>query len=307
MNYIEIGGEAALRASQIGVGCMRFNRLTMTEAVDYLNHTQQLGINFFDHADIYGKGSCETLFGRALKQTSIEREQLIIQSKCGIQPGFYDSSKAHILASVDQILHRLGVDYLDILALHRPDALIEPEEVAEAFKLLRESGKVKFFGVSNFHPLQIELLKKTLPSDMPLVVNQLQFGLMANHMVAEGIHVNRHEAEAVNRDGYALDYARLHQMTVQAWSPYQHMTEGLFIDQPEFPEINALLSELADKYQTTKTGIVTAWNQRHPANIQTLAGTMTKERLTEIANSSHIVLSRADWYALYQASGHVLP
>lgn len=265
------------------------------------------GINFFDHADIYGNGECESIFADALAKTSLKREDLFIQTKCGIVPGvMFDFSKEHIIASVEGSLQRLKMDYVDALLLHRPDTLVEPDEVAAAFDELEKAGKVRYFGVSNQKPMQIELLKKSVRQ--PLVANQLQFGLKHSEMVDQGIHVNMTDAASIDHDGSVLDYSRLHDMTIQAWSPYQYgFFEGVFIGNEKFPELNQKLNEMAEKYNTTPTGLASAWILRHPANMQVIAGTMNLSRIEEIAKASEIMLTREDWYDLYMAAGNILP
>jgi predicted oxidoreductase len=265
------------------------------------------GITFFDHADIYGRGECERIFADALAKTEIKRDDLFIQSKCGIVPGkMFDFSKEHIISSVEGILQRLDMDYLDALLLHRPDTLVEPEEVAAAFDQLEQQGKVKYFGVSNQKPGQIELLKKYVKQ--PLVANQLQFGIMHTGMIDQGIHVNMTDAGSVDHDGEILEYSRLNDMTIQAWSPYQFgFFEGVFIGHEKFPELNKVLEEMAEKYNTTPTGIASAWILRHPANMQVIAGTMNIQRIEEIAKASEVQMSREDWYSVYMAAGNILP
>nr|WP_269434285.1 aldo/keto reductase [Enterococcus gallinarum] len=287
------------------MGLMRINNAKDPVAV--LTTAIENGITFFDHADIYGGGECESIFADALAQTEYKREDLFIQSKCGIVPGkMFDFSKEHIIESVEGSLKRLKMDYLDALLLHRPDTLVEPEEVAAAFDELEKAGKVKYFGVSNQNPGQIELLKKYV--SQPLLANQLQFGIMHTGMIDQGIHVNMTDSGSVNHDGGILEYSRLNDMTIQAWSPYQYgFFEGVFIGNEKFPELNAKLEELAEKYQTTATGIASAWILRHPANMQVIAGTMTPHRIEEIAKASTIVLTRQEWYEVYLAAGNILP
>jgi predicted oxidoreductase len=265
------------------------------------------GINLFDHADIYGAGECETIFAKALADSSVNREDILIQTKCGIKPGVaFDFSKDHIIESVEGSLKRLDTDYVDMLLLHRPDTLVEPEEVAAAFDELALSGKVKHFGVSNQNPMQVELLKKYVKQ--PLIANQVQFGIMHTGMIDQGIHVNMEDEGAVMRDGSLLDYSRLHDMTLQAWSPFQYgFFEGIFIGNEKFPELNAKLNQYAEKYNVTPTGIAVAWINRHPANIQTIVGTMTTSRIKEIADASDVVLTREEWYDIYMAAGNILP
>lgn len=306
MNYLNLGGNSDLKVSQVALGCMRMTSLNEKEATSLLETTVSEGINFFDHADIYGGGECETLFGKALKASSINRDSIFIQSKCGIREGSFDFSKEHIINAVDGSLARLGVDYLDVLALHRPDTLVEPEEVAAAFDYLEQSGKVRHFGVSNQKPMQIELLKKSVKQ--PLLVNQLQFGVKASGLVDQGFNVNMKNEASFEHDGSVLDYSRLHDMTIQAWSPYQYgFFEGVFLGNDKFPELNATIDKIAAKYGVTNTGIATAWISRHPANMQTILGTMKESRVKEVALASDIVLTREEWYEIYRAAGNVLP
>lgn len=293
------------KVSSVILGCMRIDHAK--DPVKVITTAVENGIDFFDHADIYGQGSCEEIFASALAKTSYKREDLFIQSKCGIVPGkMFDFSKEHIISAVEGSLQRLQVDYLDSLLLHRPDTLFEPEEVAAAFEQLEKSGKVRYFGVSNQKPGQIELLKKYVTQ--PLIANQLQFGLMHTGMIDQGLHVNMADSGSVDHDGEILEYSRLNEMTIQAWSPYQYgFFEGVFVDNPKFPELNAKLTELAEKYHTTATGLASAWILRHPAQMQVIAGTMTPSRIEEIAQAAAISLSREDWYALYLAAGNILP
>lgn len=304
MKQIQLGTTGQLVSSVI-LGCMRMNGAK--DPVKVIETAYENGINFFDHADIYGNGECEEIFADALAKTSLKREDLFIQTKCGIVPGImFDFSKKHIIESVEGSLRRLNMDYVDALLLHRPDTLVEPEEVAEAFDELEKSGKVRFFGVSNQKPMQIELLKKHVRQ--PLIANQLQFGLKHSEMVDQGIHVNMTDTASIDHDGSVLDYSRLNDMTIQAWSPYQYgHFEGVFIGNEKFPELNQTLEKMAEKYQTTPTGLASAWILRHPANMQVIAGTMNVGRIEEIAHASEIELSREDWYELYRAAGNILP
>ena len=291
----------------IAAGCMRIDSLSQNALCQYIETYMEAGINFFDHADIYGNGICEELFGKAFIKTGIKREDVIIQSKCGIVPGImYDFSKEHILQSVDSILQRLQMDYLDILLLHRPDALMEPEEVAAAFDILETSGKVLHFGVSNQKPMQIELLQKY--AKQKLIINQLQFSIPVSNMIASGMEVNMQTDGAIDRDGSILDYCRLHDITIQTWSPFQYgFFEGVFIGSDKYPELNALLDKLAKKYNVTPTTIASAWILRHPAKMQLISGSTSPQRIKEIAAASDITLTREEWYQLYLAAGHILP
>lgn len=299
-------GSSKLEVPVVAVGCMRINSLDKTEAERFVGAALEQGANFFDHADIYGKGACEEIFAEAVGMTSSVREGLILQSKCGIREGMFDFSKEHILASVDGILKRLKTDYLDVLLLHRPDTLVEPEEVAEAFDTLESAGKVRHFGVSNQHPNQIELLKKHVRQ--PLVANQLQLSITNATMIKSGINVNMENAEAVDRDGYILDYCRLHDITIQPWSPFQYgFFEGVFLGSDKFPELNAKIDEVAENHGVSNTTIAIAWLLRHPAKMQPVTGTMNITRLTDCCKAADVTLSREEWYGIYRAAGNILP
>lgn len=291
----------------IVVGCMRLGEMDGKRMNAFLHAALEQGANYFDHADIYAGGKSEEIFGQAVKEdSSIKREDLIIQSKCGICKGFYDLSKKHIIESVDGSLKRLQTDYLDVLLIHRPDALIEPEEVASAFDGLEKSGKVRHFGVSNHKPMQIELLKRYI--EQPLIINQLQFSLPVSNMVANGMEVNMETEGSIDRDGSVLDYSRLHDMTIQAWSPFQMPNwQGCFLGNDAYADLNEKIEILAETYGTSATAIAAAWIFRHPAGMQLITGTTKPERLKEIIASSDIVLTREEWYQLYLAAGHLLP
>ncbi|WP_285123885.1 aldo/keto reductase [Lactococcus petauri] len=297
---------ADMQASQIILGCMRIIE-PGKNPVKVIETAYENGINFFDHADIYGAGQCETVFAEALAQTSIRREDIYLQSKCTIRPGVaFDFSKEHIIKSVEGSLQRLQTDYLDTMLLHRPDTLMEPEEVAEAFYELEKSGKVRYFGVSNQNPMQVELLKTAVKQ--PLLFNQLQFGLKHTEMVDAGLNVNIPNQASHMQDGSVLEYSRINKMTIQAWSPFQHgYFDGPFVGNDKFPELNKKLEEYAEKYNLTPSGIAIAWINRHPARMQTIIGTMTERRIEEVTNASDLVLSREEWYDLYMAAGNILP
>lgn len=299
-------GSSNLEVPVVAVGCMRINSLDKPEAERFVRSALEQGANFFDHADIYGGGDCEEIFAEAAGMNASVREQLILQSKCGIRQGMFDFSKEHILSSVDGILSRLKTDYLDVLLLHRPDALVEPEEVAEAFDRLESSGKVRHFGISNQKPMQIELLAKTVKQ--PLVANQLQLSITNSTMISNGINVNMENEAAVDRDGSVLDYCRLHDITIQPWSPFQYgFFEGVFLGSDKFPELNQEIDKTAEKYGVSPTTIAIAWLLRHPAKMQPVIGTMNLERLKDCCRAAEITLTREEWYAIYRAAGNVLP
>lgn len=300
-------GHSGMQVPVVAVGCMRINRLKAKEAERFVKTALDLGANFFDHADIYGGGECESVFSKAVHMNSVVRDRMMLQSKCGIRPGIaFDFSKDHILKSVEGSLKRLNTDYLDVLLLHRPDALVEPEEVAEAFDTLHASGKVRHFGVSNQNPMQMELLKRHVRQ--PIVANQLQLSITNATMISQGHHVNMLDDFAVNRDGSVLDYCRLHDITIQPWSPFQYgMFEGVFLDNKKFPKLNAKIDEIAGKYGVTNTTITMAWLLRHPAAMQPVTGTMNIERLKDCVKAAEIRLTREEWYEIYLAAGNVLP
>lgn len=305
MKKIEIG-KGQIHASEIGIGCMRIAGLSSPKEVRRLIDTaMDCGINFFDHADIYAGGKAEEIFGDALD--SAVREKMYIQTKCAIRPGIcYDFSKQHILDSVDGSLKRLKTDYLDILLLHRPDTLMEPEEVAEAFDILEKSGKVRCFGVCNENAMQIELLNHYCGGR--ILIDQLQFSIAHCDIIDSGINVNVHNDAGANRDGSVLEYCRLKGITLQAWSPFQYgMFEGVFLNSDKYPELNKKIDELAEKYQVSGNAIAVAWILRHPARIQTIVGSTNCERVRGICEASGITLTREEWYALYMAAGKQLP
>ncbi len=299
-------GTSELEVSEVSLGCMRIGGMEPAALDDLIKRSVDAGIDFYDHADIYGGGKCEEVFAKSIARLGINRQDLVLQSKCGIRKGFFDFSKEHILESVDGILKRLETDYIDVLLLHRPDTLIEPEEVAEAFDQLLASGKVRNFGVSNFNPGQVELLQASL--SMKLHANQLQLSITNTGMIDRGITANTKFDNSIDHDGGILDYCRLKKITIQAWSPFQFgFFEGAFVDHPKFPELNKVLDDLCATYGVTKTGMAIAWIQRHPARIQSVVGTTNAERVEQVARACTIELSRPHWYEIYRAAGNILP
>ena len=286
---------------------MRINKLEPAQAEHFVHAAIDQGAYFFDHADIYGNGDCESVFAKAIHMNSTVREKVLLQSKCGIRRGVaFDFSKDHILKSVDGSLKRLNTEYLDVLLLHRPDALVEPEEVAEAFDVLQSNGKVRHFGVSNQNPMQIKLLKRYVRQ--PIVANQLQLSITNATMISQGQHVNMQDDFAVNRDGSVLDYCRLHDITIQPWSPFQYgMFEGVFLGNEKFPVLNRKIDEIAAKYSVSNTTITMAWLLRHPAGMQPVTGTMNIQRLKDCVKAAGIRLTREEWYEIYLAAGNTLP
>jgi predicted oxidoreductase len=298
------------RPSNVVLGLMRITEMADEDIRTLYGAARDAGINVFDHADIYGppRHGCEARFGQAVKLTAAEREQIIIQSKVGIRHPFFDFSKEHILSSVDESLAALNTEYLDVLLLHRPDTLMEPEEVAEAFDALEAAGKVRAFGVSNHTPLQVELLKTAVRQ--PLVYNQVQLSITHSPLIAQGIAANMSgQDQSIDRDNGLLEYSRINKMTLQAWSPFQKgFFDGVFLgDREHYAELNDMLEELAAKYDVTPTGIAVAWITRHPANMQVVLGTTSPTRVAESAAGSDIPLTREEWYRLFIAAGHIVP
>lgn len=305
MNKLNVAN-SDLTVSEISLGCMRIAEMTKPEIERLIRTALEEGIDFFDHADIYGGGECEAKFADALEMKPSVRETMLIQSKCGIRKGSFDFSKEHILAAVDGSLQRLRTDYLDVLLLHRPDALVEPEEVAGAFTMLQEAGKVRHFGVSNQNPMQIELLKRYVKQ--PILFNQLQLSITNTGMIDAGVNVNMEIGASVDRDGSILDYCRLHDITIQPWSPFQYgFFEGTFLGNPKFPELNRKIDEVAARYAVTNTAIAIAWLLRHPAHMQPILGTTNPQRVKDACRASEIRLSRQEWYEIYLAAGNKLP
>ncbi|HFU9422960.1 TPA: aldo/keto reductase family oxidoreductase [Streptococcus agalactiae] len=299
-------GQTGIQATRIALGCMRMSDLEGKQAEEVVGTALDLGINFFDHADIYGGGLSELRFRDAIKHLNVNRDKMIIQSKCGIREGYFDFSKEYILSSVDGILERLGTEYLDFLILHRPDVLVEPEEVAEAFTKLRAEGKVKHFGVSNQNRFQMELLQSYL--DEPLAVNQLQLSPAHTPMFDAGLNVNMLNKASIEHDDGIVDYCRLKRVTIQAWSPFQiDLSRGLFVNHPDYKELNETIAKLAKNYNVSSEAIVIAWILRHPAQIQAIVGSMNPSRLKAIDKANDIALTREEWYDIYRNAGNILP
>lgn len=296
-----------LEVSRIALGCMRIADKSVEEVEKLVKTALDQGINFFDHADIYGGGQSEAVFGEVLKRNPDLREKMIIQTKCAIVPGKrYDFSKEHIISSVEESLKRLQTDHVEILLLHRPDALCDPQEVAEAFDELYQKGMVKYFGVSNHTPLQIQLIQKY--TKHPIIINQLQLSIVHSVMIDSGLNMNMKESWAQDKDGGVLDYCRLHDITIQPWSVVQaSWEEGTFLNHPQYKKLNDVMQQLADEYHVTKSAIAIAWILRHPACMQPIIGTTSADHLIETCEACNITLTRQQWYDLYLASGKPLP
>ncbi|AEB07272.1 aldo/keto reductase [Coriobacterium glomerans PW2] len=312
MRYQQIG-TSGIEASRVAMGVMRMADKTREEARSVVDAALEAGIDFFDTADVYGDGMSSAALGQALRDVSVDRSQIEVQTKFGIvhnedaQHGsHYDFSHDHLVDSIDQELRRLQTDYVDFVLLHRFDTLVDVDELAATIDELAETGKVLRFGVSNVGPWTVEMLQAAL--HQRLDVNQLQFGLKHAGMVQVQVHENMLDDQAIDRDGGALVYSQLRQMTLQAWSPMQYgMFEGHFVDNPKFPELNKKLAEIAEAHDVTKEGVATAWILRHPAKIQVISGSMNPERIARVAAGAGVDLDRQEWYDLYTAAGNELP
>ncbi|MGW9628536.1 aldo/keto reductase [Microbacterium sp. NPDC055521] len=299
-------------APAVIAGMMRITEKTDAEVRELYDTARGAGIDFFDHADIYGGAMhvCEDRFAAALQLSSAEREEIVLQTKCGIVPSqqMFDFSYEHIMTQVEGSLKALQTSYIDVLLLHRPDALVEPDEVARAFDELEAAGKVRAFGVSNHTPRQIDLLRTAVTQ--PLVANQLQLSITHSPIIAQGIAANMMgEQQSVVLDGGGIvDYCRINGITVQAWSPYQAgFFDGVFLGDPRYAELNAVIDRLAATYDVTPTAIATAWITRHPARMQVVLGTTTPQRVADAASGADIELTRAEWYELFRVGGHIVP
>jgi predicted oxidoreductase len=311
MRAVRLGTTGDL-VPNVVLGLMRIAELSDEAVRELVGTARDAGIDFFDHADVYGPDlhDCERRFAEAMQLTAAEREAITIQTKAGIVKDgpYFDFSYEHLVSSVDGSLQALQTDYLDVLLLHRPDALVEPDEVARAFDELEASGKVRAFGVSNQTPRQIDLLRKSVRQ--PIVANQLQLSITHAPMVAQGVAANMVDLEqSVTLDGGGVvDYCRLHDITMQAWSPFQAgFFNGVFLGSADYPELNEVIDRLADQYEVSPIAIATAWITRHPADIQVVLGTTTPERVSAAAQGSDLPLTRAEWYELFRAAGHKVP
>ena len=308
MRYITLGQDDK-ELSEIVLGMMRIKDKSVKEVEELVETALSVGINAFDLADIYGRGRCEELLGLVLKNRPDLREKMWIQSKCGIRIEeftYFDFSKEYILQSVDGILERLKIDHLDSLLLHRPDALMESDQVAEAFDLLYKQGKVRDFGVSNQNPMMMELLKKDVKQ--PLAVNQLQLSAAFTPGFESGFHVNMEDSQAAMRDGSIFEYCQLHDVVIQAWSVLQFgYFKGNFVGNEKFQALNQVLDRLAIKYGVTSSTIAISWILRYPAKMQAVVGTTNPKHLREVSQAANFSLTRKEWYEIYLAAGNNLP
>ena len=308
MRYITLGQDDK-ELSEIVLGMMRIEDKSVKEVEELVETALSVGINAFDLADIYGRGRCEELLGLVLKNRQDLREEMWIQSKCGIRIEeftYFDFSKDYIIKSVDGILQRLKIDHLDSLLLHRPDALMESDQVAEAFDLLYKQGKVRNFGVSNQNPMMMELLKKDVKQ--PLAVNQLQLSAAFTPGFESGFHVNMEDSQAAMRDGSIFEYCQLHDVVIQAWSVLQFgYFKGNFVGNEKFQALNQVLERLAIKYGVTSSTIAISWILRYPAKMQAVVGTTNPKHLREVSQAANFSLTRKEWYEIYLAAGNNLP
>ena len=308
MRYITLGQDDK-ELSEIVLGMMRIKDKSVKEVEELVETALSVGINAFDLADIYGRGRCEELLGLVLKNRPDLREKMWIQSKCGIRIEeftYFDFSKDYIIKSVDGILQRLKIDHLDSLLLHRPDALMESDQVAEAFDLLYKQGKVRNFGVSNQNPMMMELLKKDVKQ--PLTVNQLQLSAAFTPGFESGFHVNMEDSQAAMRDGSIFEYCKLHDVVIQAWSVLQFgYFKGNFVGNEKFQALNQVLDRLAIKYGVTSSTIAISWILRYPAKMQAVVGTTNPNHLREVSQAANFSLTRKEWYEIYIAAGNDLP
>ena len=295
-----------MKKKQMAFGCMRISALSIDEAEVLIKEAINSGITLFDHADIYGNRRCEEIFGEVLKRNPNLRAQIKIQSKCGMCNGYYDLSKEHIINQVIESIRLLQCGYLDVLLLHRPDALVDYQEVNEAFDYLFQKGLVKEFGLSNVNAWQLALYKKYVKC--PIEYNQVQFSIVHSQMISQGLFVNMRDEEAVDHSSGMLEYAMLNDITIQAWSPLMaSWSEGSFINHPNYPKLNEVLDGLANKYQVSKNAIAISWILRHPTNIIPIIGTTKVKHLKELVKAMDVDLTREEWYKLYLAAGHYLP
>ena len=308
MRYITLGQDDK-ELSEIVLGMMRIKDKSVKEVEELVETALSVGINAFDLADIYGRGRCEELLGLVLKNRPDLREKMWIQSKCGIRIEeftYFDFSKDYIIKSVDGILQRLKIDHLDSLLLHRPDVLMESDQVAEAFNLLYKQGKVRDFGVSNQNPMMMELLKKDVKQ--PLAVNQLQLSAAFTPGFESAFHVNMEDSQAAMRDGSIFEYCQLHDVVIQAWSVLQFgYFKGNFVGNEKFQALNQVLDRLAIKYGVTSSTIAISWILRYPAKMQAVVGTTNPKHLREVSQAANFSLTRKEWYEIYLAAGNDLP
>lgn len=297
-------GSSQLKATRLNYGCMgiagSWSEPNFDLAKPAVIAAYEAGFRLFDHADIYNKGRCEEAFGRILREVSEMRDEIVIVTKCGIKfagwgmeegVNHYDFSGDHIRKSAEGSLSRLGIEAIDVLLLHRPDVLMDPDEVAAAFTDLRQSGKVREFGVSNFTPSQVRALQSRLP--FRLVINQVE------------IHPGRLNCFVDGTLGQCLE----ERITPQAWSPVGrgvYATGGLIPEEVANPEqqmhLLKTLDEIAYGHIVSRTAITLAWLMQHPSKIMPVIGTIKPDRIRESVEADDVTLSRQEWYTIYVAA-----
>ncbi len=307
MRFIENNGK---KLSEVVLGIMRIDNMSEGEVLNLLNTAYEEGINVIDSADIYGRGQCENILGNVIKNNKGLREKFFIQSKCGIriEDGYnwFDFSKDYIIESVDGILKRMNTEYIDALLLHRPDALMEPEEIAEAFETLEKAGKVRNFGVCNMNSSQIEYLKKCYKGN--IIANQLQLSCAFTPMIDASFNVNMQNEASCMKDDGVLNYCRINDIIIQSWSSLQYgYFQGVFLDNEKYSKLNEVLKRIAEEQNVTKSAIAIAWILRIPGKVQSVIGTTKDYRVGEIARACDVELTKKQWYEIYAAAGNRLP
>lgn len=310
MRFLKFGNNKLHDVSEIVLGTMRIADMTIEQVEELLKTSLEVGINMIDTADIYGRGRCEEILGEVFKKNPGLREKFILQTKCGIRIEekftYFDFSEKHILGSVEASLKRLQTDHVECLLLHRPDVLMEPEEIAGAFNKLYEEGKVREFGVSNMNPMMISLLQEYVPE--PFVANQVQMSCAFTPMFDSAFNVNMQNDSAVMRDGGILEFCRMNEMIVQAWSVLQYgYFEGVFLGSEKFPKLNEVIDRIANERGVTNTAIALAWILRCPGKMQAVIGTTKPSRVIESAKACDFELTKREWYEIYLAAGNKLP
>ncbi|MCH5162273.1 MAG: aldo/keto reductase [Clostridiales bacterium] len=313
MKYIDIDG---IKASRLSLGCWRIADKPIENIERLVNTALDMGVNHFDHADIYGGGTCEKLYGELIKKSPSLRDRMVLQTKCGIMSGQYNLGYDHIMECVEGSLKRLNTDHVDILLLHRPDTLMRPEQIARAFDRLERDGKVLHFGVSNFSAMQIEYLQSQI--NQKILINQMQLSPTFCPMIDAGINVNTASPAAVDRDGGLLEYCRMRGITIQTYSTMQcsfidengNLYKGAFTTEAarkKYFALNFCLEGLARKYGSTPEAVAIAWVLHHPANMQAIVGTTLDKHMEAFKDCCEVPLTDREWYEIYRSAGHTLP
>lgn len=308
MDYIEYGANKT-RASKLMLGMWRFADETPEHVAELVETCLDCGVNALDTADVYGRGHCEELLGEAFALRPGLRDQVFLQTKVGIRKEphtWFDFSFQHIVEGCEASLKRLNTDHVESLLLHRPDILMEPEEVAEAFTRLHDAGKVLDFGVSNMNPTTMHFLQKWLP--FPIAANQMQLSAAYTPMIDAELYVDRAEDYAVMRDGGVMEYCRENDIAIQTWSSLQVGYEKkVLFGHPNHPQLNAVLERMAEEKGVTPTAVALAWILRYPAKMQAIIGTSKASRIRDAAEACSISISRQEWYEIYATDGRRVP